>query len=105
MNNAKKQENNRRGKTRDHLKKTGNIKGTFHLKMDKIKNRNGKDLIEAKEIKKRWQKYTKSTVQKKYLKDRGNHDGVVTHQEPDILDGEIKWTLGRIAINKASGGD
>ena len=64
MNNAKKQENNRRGKTRDHLKKTGNIKGTFHPKMDKVKDRNGKDLIEAKEIKKRWQKYMKELYKK-----------------------------------------
>ena len=87
MNNAKKLENNRRGKTRDHLKKTGNIKGTFHLKMDKIKNRNGKDLIEAKEIKKRWQKYMKVLYKKNILK-----TGVIT-MVWSLIKSQIFWMV------------
>ena len=90
-------------KTRDLFKKTGGIKGTFHARMGTIKDRNGKDLTEAEEIKKRWQEYTE--VYKKGLNDPENHDGVVTHLEPDILECEVKWALGSITMNKVSGGD
>ena len=78
------------GKTRDLFKKIGDIKGTFHTKMGTIKVRNGKDLTEAEDIKKRWQEYT-AELYKKRLNDWDNHDGVITHQEPDILEGEVKW--------------
>ena len=89
MNNAKKiEENNKKGKTRDFFKKTENIKGTFHPKTGKTKDRNGKDLIEAEEIKKRWQEYTE--LYEKDLNDLDNHNGVVAHPEPDILEYEIK---------------
>ena len=88
------------GRTRDLVKNIGNIKGTFHLKMGTIKDRNDKDLIDAEEIKKRWQK-----IYRKDLNDPDNHNGVVTHPEPDILECEVKWVLGRTAANKASGGD
>ena len=81
-------ENNRMGKTRDLLKKIGNIKGTFHPEMGTIKDRNGKDLVETKEIKKRWHKYTEE-LYKKDLHDQDNHDGVITHLEPDILECEV----------------
>ena len=91
------------GKTRDLFKKIGDIKGTFHARMDMIKNRNSKELTEAEEIKKRWQEYTE--LYKKCLKDPDNHDGVVTHLEPDILECEVKWALGSITTNKVSGGD
>ena len=91
------------GKTRDLFKKIRDTKGTFHAKMGSIKDRNGMDLTEAKYIKKRWQKYTK--LYKKDLHDPDNHDGVVTHLEPDILGCEVKWALGSITTNKASGGD
>ena len=97
-------ENNRREKTKGLFKKIGDNKGTFHPKMGTIKDRNGKDLIEAEEIKKRWKEYTEE-LYKKYLDDPDNHDGVVTHPEPDILECEAKWALGSTAINKASGGD
>ena len=79
------------------------IKGIVHAKMGTIKDRNGNDLIEAKEIKKRWQEYTE--VYKKGLRDKDNHDGVVIHLEPDILECEVRWALGSITMNKASGGD
>ena len=92
------------GKTRDLFKKIRDTKGTFHAKMGSIKERNGMDLTEAEDIKKRWQEYTEEII-KKYLHDQDNHDGVITHLEPDILDCEVKWTLGRITRNKASGGD
>ena len=92
------------GKTRDLLKKTGDTKGTFHAKMGTIKGRKDKDLREAEEIKKRWQEYTEE-LYKKGLNDPYNHDGVVIHLEPDILECEVKWTLGSITINKASGGN
>ena len=92
------------GKTRDLFKKIRDIKGTFHAKMGSIKDRNGKDLTEAEEIKKRWQEYTEK-LYKKGLKDLDNHYPVVTHQEPDILKCEVKWALGSITTNKASGGD
>ena len=79
-------------------------KGTFYAKMDTIKDRNGKDLTEAEDIKKRWQEYTEE-LYKKDLHDPDNHDGVVTDLEPDILEDEVKWVLGSITTNKASGGD
>ena len=92
------------GKTRDLFKKIRDIKGTFHAKMGTIKDRNGMDLTEAEEIRKRWQEYTEE-LYKKGLDDLDNHDGVVTHLEPDILEWEIKWALGSITVNKASGSD
>ena len=98
------EENNRMGKTRDLFRKTGDIKGIFHARMGMIKDRNGRDLIEAEDIKKRWQEYPEE-LYKKGLNDLENHDGVVTHLKPDILVCEVKWTLGRITLNKASGGD
>ena len=91
------------GKTRDLFKEIGDIKGTFHSKMGTIKDRNCKDLTEA-EIKKRWQEYTKELYEKG-LNDPDIHNGVVTHLEPDILEYEVKWVLGSITTNKASGGD
>ena len=92
------------GKTRDLFKKIRDTKGTFHAKMGTIKDRNGMDLTEAEGIKKRWQEYTEE-LYKKDLYDPENHEGVITHQEPDILECKVKWALGRITINKASGGD
>ena len=91
------------GKTRNHLKKVKDNKGTFHAKMDTIKNRNGMNLTEAEDIK-RWQEYTEG-LYKRGLHDPDNHNGVITHLEPDILEGEIKWALGSITMNKVSGGD
>ena len=96
-------ENNQMGKTGDLFKKIGDSKGTFHARMGTIKDRNGKDLTEAEEIKKRWQEYTE--VYKKGLNDPENHDGVVAHLEPDILECEVKWAIGSNSMNKASGGD
>jgi len=98
------EENNRMGKTRDLFKKISNTKGTFHAKMGTIKDRNGVDLTEAKDIKKWWQEDTEG-LYKKGLNDPDNHDGVITHLEPDILECEVRWALGSIATNKASGGD
>ena len=92
------------GKTRDLFKKIRDIKGTFHAKMGSIKDRNGMDLTEEEGIKKRWQKYTEE-LYKKDLHDPDNHNGVITHLEPDILECEVKWSLGSITMNKASGGD
>ena len=92
------------GKTRDLFKKIRDTKGIFHAKMRTIKEKNGMDLTEAEDIKKRWQEYTKE-LYKKDLHDPDNHDGVITHLEPDILECEVKWTLGSITTNKASGGD
>ena len=92
------------GKTRYLFKKIRDSKGTLHAKMGTIKNRNGMDLIEAGDIKKRWQEYTEE-LYKKDLHDPDNHDGVITHLEPDILECEVKWALGSITTNKASGGD
>ena len=92
------------GKTRDLFKKIRDIKGTFHAKMGTIKDRNGMGLTEAKDIKKRWQEYTEE-LYKKDLYDSDNHDGVITHLEPDILESEVNWGLGGITMNKASGGD
>ena len=97
-------EKNRMGKTRDLFKKIRDTKGTFHAKMGSIKDRNGMDLTEAEDIKKRWQEYTEE-LYKKDLHDSVNHDGVITHLEPDILEHEVKWALGSITMNKASGGD
>ena len=91
------------GKTRDFFTKIGGTKGIFHEKMGMMKDRNGKDLWETEEIKKRWQEYTE--LYKKCLKDPDNHDGVVIHLEPDILECEVKWALGSIAISKATGSD
>ena len=92
------------GKTRDLFKKVGAIKGMFHEKMGMIKDKNGKDLTEAEEIKKRWQEYTKE-LYKKSPNDLDNRNGMVTHLEPDILECEVKWALGNITMNKASGGN
>ena len=98
------EENNRMGKTRDLFKKIRDTKGTFHARMGTIKDRNGMDLTEAEDIKKRWQEYTEE-LYKKDLHDLDNHDGVITNLEPDILECEVKWALESIATNKASGGD
>ena len=98
------EENNRMGKTRDVFKKIRDIEGTFHAKMGSIKDGNGMDLTQAEDIKKRWQEYTEE-LYKKDLHDPDNHDGMLTHLEPGILECEIKWALGSITMNKASGGD
>ena len=92
------------GKTRDLFKKIRDTKGTFHAQMGTIKDRNGMDLTEAEDIKKRWQEYREEQY-KKDLNDPHNHNGVITHLEPDILECEAKWALGCITMNKASGGD
>ena len=91
-------------KTRDLFKKIRDTKGTFHARMGSIKDRNGMDLTEAEDIKKRWQEYTEE-LYKEDLHDPANHDGVITHLEPDNLECEVKWALGSITTNKASGGD
>ena len=91
------------GKTRDLFKKIRDTKGTFHAKTDTIKDRNGMDLTVTEDIKKRQQEYTE--LHKKDLHDPDNHDGVITHLEADILECEVKWTLGSIIVKKASGGD
>ena len=98
------EENNRMGKTRDLFKKTRDTRGTFHAKMGSIKDRTGIDLTEAEDIKKRWQEYTEE-LYKKYLHDPDNHNGVISHLEPDILECEVKWALGGITMNKPSRGD
>ena len=98
------EENNRIRKTRDLFKKIRDTKGTFHAKMGSIKDRNGRDLTEAEDIKKRWQEYTEE-LYKKDLNDSDNHDGVITHLETDILECKVKWALGSIIMNTASGGD
>ena len=92
------------GKTRDLFKKISFTKGILHVKIATIKDRNCMDQIEAEDIKKRWQEYTED-LYKKYLHDPDNHDGVITHLEPDILECEVKWALGSITTNKAGGGD
>ena len=97
-------ENKRKGKTRDLFKKIRDTKGTFYAKMGSIKDRNGRDLKKAEDIKKRWQKYTE-VLYKKDLHDTDNYDGVIIHLEPDILECKVKWALERITISKASGGD
>ena len=91
------------GKTRDLFKKIRDTKETFHAKMGLIKDRNGRDPTEAEDIKNRWQEYTEPY--KKGLHDPDNHNGMITHLEPDILECEVKWALGSITMNKASGGD
>ena len=103
MINAKKEQNNRMGKTRDLFKKMRDTKATFYGKMGSIKDRNGMDLTEAEDIKKRWQEYTE--LYKKDIHNPHNHNGVITHLEPDILEGKVKCAVGIIIMNKASGGD
>ena len=100
------EENNRMGKTRNLFKKIRDTKGTFHAKMGSIKDRNGMDLTEAEDFKKTWQEQTEE-LYKKDLHDQDNQEGVITHShlEPDILECEVKWALGSITTNKASGGD
>ena len=97
------EENNRMGRTRDLFKKIRDTKGTFHAKMDSIKDRNGMDLTEAEDVKKRWQEYTE--LYKKDLHNPDNHDGVITHLEPNILECKVTWALGSITTNKSIGGD
>ena len=94
------EENNRMGKTRDLFKKIRDTKGTFHTKMGSIKDRNGMDLTKAKDIKKRWQEYT-DKLYKKDLHDPDNHNGMITHLEPDILECEVKWALGSSTIKQS----
>ena len=96
------EENNRMRKTRDLFKKIRDTKGTFHAKMGSTKDRNGMDLTEAEDIKKRWQEYTE--LYKRDLHDPDNHNGVITHLEPNTLECEVKWALESITTNKASGG-
>ena len=98
------EENNKMEKTRDLFKKIRDIKGTFHVKIGTIKDRNGMDLMKTENIKKRWQEYTEE-LYKKGLNDLDSRNGVITHLEPDILESEVKWALGRITMNKASEGD
>ena len=98
------EENNRMGKTRDLFKKIRDTKGTFHTKMGTIKDRNGMHLTKAEDLKKRWQEHTEK-LYKKDLHDSDNHDGVLSHLEPDILECRAKWALGSITKDKASGGD
>ena len=92
------EKNKRMGKTRDLFKKIRDTKGIFHAKMGSIKDRNGMDLTEAEDIKKRWEEYTEE-LYKKDLNDPDNHDGVITHLEPDILECKVKWALGSITMN------
>ena len=92
------------GKTRDLFKKIRDTKGAFHAKVGSIKDRNGMDLAEAEDTKKRWQEYTEE-LYKRDLHDSDDHDGAITHLEPDILECEVKWALGSITTNKVSGGD
>ena len=98
------EENNRVGKSRDLFKKIRDTKGIFHAKMGSIKDRNGMDLTEAEDIKKRWHEYEKE-LYKKDLHNPDNHDGVITNLDPDIPECELKWALGSITTNKARGGD
>ena len=98
------EENNRMGKPRDLFKKIRDTKGTFRVKIGSIKDRNGTDLTEAEDVKKRWQEYTEE-LYKEDLHDPDNHNGVITHLEPDILECKVKWALESTTMNKASGGD
>ena len=98
------EENSRTGKTRDLFRRIRDTMGTFHAKTGSIRDRNGMNLTEAEDIKKKWQQYTEE-LYKKNLHDPENHDGVITHLEPDILECEVKWALESITMNKASGGD
>ena len=95
------EENNRMGKTRDIFKKIRDIKGIFHVKMREINDKKGMDLTEAEDMKKWWEKYTE--LYKKHLHDPDNHEGVITHLEPNTLECEVKWALGSITTNKISG--
>ena len=99
------EENNRMGKTRDLFKIIRDTEGIFHANMGIIKDRSGMDLTEAEDIKKRWQEYTEQLYLKKDLHDPNNHDNMITHLEPDILECKVKWALGSITTNKASGSD
>ena len=92
------------GKTRNHFKKIRDTKKIFHAKRSTIKDRSGTDLTEAEDIEKRWQEYTEE-LYKKDLQDSDNHNGVITHLEPDLLECEAKWALGSVTTNKASGGE
>ena len=96
--------NNKRGKTRDPFKKIGPVKGTFHARIGRIKDRNGKDLTEGGETKERWQRYPEE-LYKKGLNDLDNHDDVVSHLELDMLECDVKWALGSITTSKTNGGD
>ena len=98
------EENNRMGKTIDPFKKIRDTNGTFHAKMGSIKDKNGMDLTETEDIKKTWQAYTEE-LYKKDLHDPDNHNGMISHLEPDILECEVKWAIGSITTNKASGGN
>ena len=98
------EENNRMGKTRDLFKKSKDTKGTFHAKMGIMKDRNSMELTEAEDTEKRWQEYIEE-LYRKDLHDPGNHHGMITHLEPDILDCKVNWALGSITMNKVSGGD
>ena len=98
------EKNNRKGKTRDLSKKIRDTKGIFYAKIGSVKDRSGRDLKEAEEINKRWQEYTEE-LYKKDLHNPDNHNDMITHLEPDILEWEVKWALGSITMNKASGGD
>ena len=98
------EENNRMGKTRDLFKKMRDIKGAFHGKMGTINDRSGMDLMEAKDIKKRWQENTEE-IYRRDLNDPDNHDGMITHLEPDMLECKVKWASLSITTNKASGAD
>ena len=104
MINVETDEDNSMGKTRDFFKKIRDTKGTFHAKVGTIKERNSMDPTEAEDIKKMWQEYSEE-LYRKDLHDPDNHDGVITHLESDILESEVKWALGSITMNKASGGD
>ena len=96
------EENNRMGKARDLFKKIRDTKGTCHAKIGTIKDRNGTDLTETEDIKKRWQEYTEELYKRDF---HDYHDGVITHLKPDILECEVKWALGSITMSKARGGD
>ena len=104
MNNAKKERKTTQWERLEIPSRKRDIKGTFHARMGTIKDRNSRDLSEAKDIKKRWKEYIEKHY-KKGLNDPDNHDGVIAHQEPDLLDCEVKWALGSITKNKASEGD
>ena len=101
--NPKNRGNNTIGKTRDLFRQIRDTKGTFHANMGKTRDRNGMDLTEAEDIKKRWQKYTEELYKNDH--DPDNHDGVIIHLEPNILEGKVKWALGSITTNKSSGGN
>ena len=100
-----KEETNRMGKTRDLFNKIRDTKRTFHAKMGTINDKNCMDLTEAEDVKKRWQEYTEELYQKKDLDDPDNHDGMITHLKPNILEFKVKWALGSITMKKASGGE